>query len=245
MPALALPVVIGAAVIDSINPCAFGVLIFLLAYMMKYSKDKKKVLGDGIGYIIGVYLTYLFLGVAIYAAIGSFVESFRAVTVIFYQLIGIIIIIFGILELKDFFLYGKGPSLSIFPGFVSLIKKRTAALSKKSSTNYSYSLLIAVVLGFLVALVELRCTGAPYIAVITILSQSGFSVAGALPFLAAYNIIFVLPLIGIIAIVYHGTGTKRLMQWKNAHKGFMRLATGVLLIALGLFIFFFDLLLAG
>ena len=181
MAAIALPVVVGAAVIDSINPCAFGVMIFFLAYMSKISHNRKKVLYDGIGYVIGVYLTYLFLGVVIYAAIGSIVESFRPITTTFYQLIGIIIIIFGILELKDFFYKGdKLPELRIMPRFAQYIKKKTMGM--KHDVKHSHkTFLLALGLGFIVALVELPCTGAPYIAVITILSQTGLSLWQALP----------------------------------------------------------------
>ena len=52
-----IPILIGAAVIDSINPCAFGVLIFLLAYLVKTSKSKNKLLIHGLVYIFAVALT--------------------------------------------------------------------------------------------------------------------------------------------------------------------------------------------
>jgi len=246
MPAeIALPVIIGAAVIDSINPCAFGVLIFFLAYMLKISKDKTRVLIDGIGYVIGVYLTYLFLGALVYLAISNFIESFRFITTPFYQAVGIIIILFGLIELKDFAFPGKGPSLQIMPRFAAKIKVWTASFGRTAKKNKFASLWLAIVLGFLVALVELPCTGAPYIAVIAILVQAGIPLVEALPLLMIYNIIFVLPLIGIITLVYKGMATKSLIAWKNSHKGFMRLAAGILLIALGIFIFFFDLLFGG
>lgn len=241
---IALPVVVGAAVIDSINPCAFGVLIFFLGYMFKIAKDKKRLLVDGMGYIIGVYFTYLFLGVLVYLAISNFIEVFRPISTTFYQIVGGIIILFGILELKEF-VTERGPTLQILPKFSVKIKEWTYSLTKATVKNKYKSFLLAVVLGFLVALVELPCTGAPYIAVITILTQAGVPLISALPLLMAYNVIFVLPLAGITYIVYKGTTAKSLMSWKNSHKIFMRLASGILLIALGLFIFFFDVFFGG
>lgn len=213
--------------------------------MLKISKDKRKVLVDGTGYVIGVYLTYLFLGALVYLAISNFIEIFRPISTTFYQIVGGIIILFGILELKDFVMPERGPSLQILPQFAEKVKKWTAGYGKVSMKTGYKSLWIAVLLGFLVALVELPCTGAPYIAVITILTQQGIPLIGALPLLMVYNIIFVLPLAGITLLVYRGMGTKSLMEWKNSHKIFMRLASGILLIALGLFIFFFDVFFGG
>ena len=39
---LTLGIIIAAALADSINPCVFGVLIFLLAYMVTVFKNKLK-----------------------------------------------------------------------------------------------------------------------------------------------------------------------------------------------------------
>src|SRR3989338_147796 len=175
---LSIPIIVGAAVVDSINPCAFGVLIFILAYMFKVAHQKAKVIADGIGYVIGVYLTYLFLGVLIYMAIGSVLEPLRASGILSYayQAIGALMILAGLLELKDFLHISKGPSLSIFPAFAEKVKQWTSVVGDKAAKDFKVGMFMAVCLGFLVALVELPCTGAPYLAVITLLTQSGFSI---------------------------------------------------------------------
>lgn len=244
---LSVPVIIGAAVIDSINPCAFGVLIFILAYLMKASKNKNKVLIDGFGYVVGVYITYLLLGILIFQAIGQVLAFIRetGLSEFFYQAIGVLIMAAGLLELKDFVMPDRGPSLAIMPRFAEKIKVWTKHLGKAASQNLAYGLIFSIVMGFLVALVELPCTGAPYLAVITLMSQANFTLAQAIPLMLAYNVVFVLPLLGIIFIVYKGTSTQYLMDWKNSHKIFMRLAAGILLLALGAFIFFFDVFFGG
>ncbi len=245
--AISIPVVVGAAVIDSINPCAFGVLIFILSYLLKISHDKRRIIVDGFGYVIGVYLTYLFLGSLIYLSIGGVLEALRGtpIVVYFYQIIGALIIIAGLMEIKEFFAYGVGPSLSILPSFADKIKDWTKGLGTKAAKDPKKSFMIAMVLGFLVALVELPCTGAPYIAVLTILHKAGVPYAEALPLLMAYNVIFVLPLFAIIWLIYKGSTAKKLKHWKEENKGLMRLGVGVLLISLGLFIFFFDIFFGG
>ena len=63
---LTLGIIIAAALADSINPCVFGVLIFLLAYMTSVFKSKTKMLIGGLTYISSVYLTYFLIGLGVF-----------------------------------------------------------------------------------------------------------------------------------------------------------------------------------
>src|SRR3990167_7427881 len=93
-----LGIVIAAALVDSINPCVFGVLIFLLAYMTKVFKSKKRMLLAGLIYVAAVYLTYFLIGV------GIFTLAYTAgLAKPFYRLAAIIALIAGLLEIKDYF----------------------------------------------------------------------------------------------------------------------------------------------
>ena len=57
--------------------------------------------------------------------------------------------------------------------------------------------------------------------------------ATAIPLLLLYNLVFILPLIIIIAIVYFGNKSKRLEKWRKENRGLMRLFIGLFLLALG------------
>ena len=56
------PVVLSTALVDSINPCAIGVLVIMIATLLKLSNNRKKMLSIGIIYITTVFLTYLAAG---------------------------------------------------------------------------------------------------------------------------------------------------------------------------------------
>ena len=77
---LTLGIVIVAALLDSINPCVFGVLIFLIAFMTKMFKSARMMLFGGLLYTSVVYVTYLAIGFGIL----SFTVSF-GFTKIFYD----------------------------------------------------------------------------------------------------------------------------------------------------------------
>lgn len=216
-----IPVLIGAAVVDSINPCAFGVLIFLLAYLIKTSKKKSKILIHGMIYISAVFLTYLIAGLILMPIVGSLGRF----SVTFYAILGVIIIITGLLELKDFFWYGKGPSLQLLPGASKRIKMYVDKISGSPQSAFG--------LGVFVAIVELPCTGAVYLAIISMMALGGVD-ALKVSWLVAYNVIFVLPLIIILFAFYFGITGDQLEAWRKKNRKFMRLGIGLLLVGLGI-----------
>lgn len=226
---IAIPILIGAAIVDSINPCAFGVLIFLLAYLAKTSKNPAKLLTHGLTYIFAVFTTYLLAGIVLLPIISGL----GAVSLTVYAVIGALIILAGLLELKDFFWYGKGLSLALLPGAAERIKLYTNKVSE--------SLLGAFGLGVFVALVELPCTGAVYLAVLSLMSLAGVS-PGSIALLVLYNFIFVLPLIIILLSVYRGTTSDQLESWRKKHRKLMRAVIGLTLIGLGSWMIWFALL---
>ncbi len=215
--------VITTALIDSINPCAIGVLILMISAVLGSGKSPRRLLFLGLTYTFAVFVTYLLAGLGLLyflSTIPLFVVEYLSV------IVGSIIIIAGILELKDYFWYGRGFTLAI-PVFFS------HKIEQMSSTTTTASVAF---LGFFVAAVELPCTGAPYLAIITLLSQN-FNITAFL-LLILYNIIFVAPLLVILFLVYFGVELQNIQSWKNLNKSAMRLAIGLLLVVLGWLLIF-------
>jgi len=215
-----LPILIGAAVVDSINPCAIGVLIFLLAYLTKSAKKRHKMLLHGLAYILAVFLTYLLAGLLLLPLIGSLGQLSTTA----YIVLGILVMLAGLLEIKDYFWYGKGPSLALIPGASQRIKFYASHISD--------SFVSAFTLGIFVALVELPCTGAVYLAVLSMMSLSGTSF-GNISWLIIYNLIFVTPLIIILLFFVQGVSASAIEAWRKKHRKLMRLIIGVMLLLLG------------
>src|SRR3989344_2886765 len=219
----ALPVVITTALIDSINPCAIGVLILLISTLLALSKDKKKMLFIGMIYILAVYITYLLAGVGLLL----FIQRFNLAEPIGIG-VGALVIILGLVEIKDFWWYGKGFSLSI-------PYKRSLQIKEKVKKLSTFG---AIGLGIFVAAVELPCTGGPYLAITAILSKIGFN-ATVVGYLMLYNFIFVLPLIVILGLAYFGLATKKLEAWRTTNRKWMRLITGIVMLVLGVSLILF------
>ena len=223
---LTLGIIIAAALADSINPCVFGVLIFLLAYMTKVFKNTARMLIAGLIYITFVYITYFLIGV------GIFTLAYTAgLAKPFYWFAASVAIIAGLFEVKDYFWYGKGFSLQMIPGAAERIKKYSSAMERMETKHPALSLAVAAFLGIFVVFVELPCTGAPYLAILGMLSTGQY--AQGIPLLLLYNLVFILPLFVIIGFVYSGFTSKMLEKWRKEHRGVMRLGIGLFLLALG------------
>lgn len=225
---LTLGVIIAAALADSINPCVFGVLIFLLAYMTKVFKNTARMLVAGLIYITSVYITYFLIGV------GIFTLAYTAgLAKPFYWFAASVAIAAGIFEVKDYFWYGKGFSLQMIPGAAERLRKYSKSMENMETRHPALSLAVAAFLGIFVVFVELPCTGAPYLAILGLLSAGEY--AAGIPLLLLYNLIFILPLIVIVGIVYNGTASHKLEKWRKEHRGLMRLGIGLFLLALGFY----------
>src|SRR3990167_4850737 len=59
---LFLPLVVVAALIDSINPCAFSILLVTIAFLFSVGKLRRNILAIGGVYILGIFLAYLLIG---------------------------------------------------------------------------------------------------------------------------------------------------------------------------------------
>lgn len=211
--------VIITAAVDAINPCAIGVALLLVATMIKQGKHDRMIY-IGALYVLAVYLTYFVAGLGVlffFVNIPVKIANYVTVGVAMFVVLG------GILEIKDFFWYGKGSSLMIPEQYATKITEQMEDLTAPA----------AILLGVFVAMVELPCTGGPYLAILTVIANQGVNLT-AYALMAVYNLIFVLPLIFIVGAAYLGTyKVEDMKQWKHMNRPRMRLAAGLLMVLLG------------
>ncbi len=213
-----LGIVIGSAAIDSINPCAIGMLILMIIAVLGNGHSSKRLLLLGSAYIFAIFTAYLIAGMGLV----YFLSELPTTSAGYISLgLGVLIALVGILKIKDYFWYGRGFSLKI-------PKKIADKIQDYSKSKMTF--LGAVTLGVLVAVAELLCTGAPYVAVIAIVSLE-FNLA-AFGLMALYSFIFILPLLVILLLVVGGAKVSSVAKWKEESKGTMRLLIGLLLVFL-------------
>jgi len=209
---ISIPLIVGAGLLDGINPCAFAVLVILLIYLMSLGSRQKMILA-GIVYSAAVFFFYFLSGVGIFTAIQTtgMVKGFSFVA-------AMIAIIAGILMIKDAFYPGKGPSLAIPEG-------RKGVISRYIEKSIVPS---AFVLGILVGMFELPCTGGIYLAILSMISLRT-DVSGGLGYLLIYNFAFILPLLIIIALVAWGLPPERVNEFRLEQRRAIRIIIGCIM----------------
>jgi cytochrome c biogenesis protein CcdA len=219
---LTLAVVLGAAVVDSVNPCAIGVILFLASVLLRVSDRRAALLRFGGVYIATVFVVYMLSGLGLVWFQHALIE--RGFAEIVGIAVGVVVVVLGLIELGDAFWHGRAPSLEISPRHRERLVRMTDRIT----------LLGVVGMGGFVALVELPCTGGPYLAITALLARS-FDLE-AFVYLLIYNAIFVLPLLAILVLVALGFSTAALKRWRQVNRKWMNLALGTLMVVLGSFL---------
>jgi len=220
--AITASAVTGAAFVDSINPCAIAVLLILLSALISVD-NKKKILSFGLSFVFALFITYFLLGIGIIGAINiSGLASF------FHQIIGILAILIGLANIKDFICYGgMGFVMEIPRGWRPKIKKILGSVTSPVG---------AFLAGMVVTLFELPCTGGPYFFVLGLLSHN-FGWFQIIPILLYYNFIFILPLLVLTPLIYFGFAkAEKINAWKDRNLRILHLIAGLIMIILGVWV---------
>jgi cytochrome c biogenesis protein CcdA len=221
---LSLLTIIGGALVDSINPCAIAVLLILMGALL-VAGDKKKALKAGFAFTISIYIAYFLFGLGLFSAI-----QISGLSYWFYKIIGIVAIVIGLANIKDFFWYGGA-------GFVMEIPRGWRPKLKEMLGKVT-SPLGAFLMGFVVCLFELPCTGGPYIVILGLLADR-MTMWASIPLLLLYNLVFVLPLIVLTLLIYSGfANVEKATKWKDNNLRILHLIAGLIMLILGILITF-------
>ena len=213
---LTVPSILAAAAIDSVNPCAFAVLIFLLAYLTSLG-ERPRIAAVGSTYIATVFVVYFVAGLGLLTVVQQ-----TGLTGIVFTFAAVVAIIAGIINIAEVLLKREVFTLAI-PGSQ---KDAIDRYIRKASVPS------AIILGGVVSMVELPCTGGIYLAILGLLGDR-MTLAEGIPYLLLYNLIFVLPLILILIIMYWGDTSERLEAFRAGNKRWVRLVMGIVMVALG------------
>lgn len=217
-----MPLLLVSAVIDSINPCAFSVLLLTIAFLLSIGKLRSSILKIGGMYIVGIFFAYVAIGLGLLQALHIFdTPHFMA------KVGATLLIVLGTINLLNEF----------FPSFPWKPRIPRAAHEKIAQLMEKTSLPAAFFLGILVGLCEFPCTGGPYLMVIGLLHDQTTYLRGA-GYLLIYNLIFVLPLVVVLLMAGNEKIVEKMEKWQKEEKRNMRYIGGIIMILIGILIFF-------
>jgi cytochrome c biogenesis protein CcdA len=216
--------ILSLAVVDAINPCALAVMtIVLTSLLLSNPKNRKKVLTGGLAFTSAVFILYFLYGLGM----TSIFDSIAKYAVYVNKIIAIFAIGLGILNIKDFLMYKPGGLATEMPLFMR--PKMKIWIKKMTSPKGAF------IIGLIVTFFLLPCTIGPYI----VASQrlSNLSLFTRIIWLLFYNIIFILPMLGITFAIYFGlTSVEKVSSWKEKNIQKLHLIEGIILTTLGILI---------
>lgn len=216
-----LPLVVVASLLDSVNPCAFSVLLLTVAFLFSLGRLREQILRIGGAYIAGLFVVYVLIGLGILQALHLFgTPHFMA------RVGAALLVALGALNLLNHF----------FPAFPIRIGIPRGAHTKMGELVHRASLPAVFALGGLVALCEFPCTGGPYLMILGLLHDRGSYLPG-LGYLLLYNLIFIAPLVIILGLASQEGLLQKVQDWKKRETGNMHLWSGLVMVILGLLIF--------
>ena len=226
LPAATFGAVIIAALVDGFNPCAFTVLLLFITALLASTREQNpesavslrgRVVGLGSIYIASVFLTYLALGVGFFSTAAIFTQRHLPA-----RLGAVMAIALGLWMLKDYFVPELGFRL-----------QAPAAVSRWARASAQKATVPALIIGgILIGLCTLPCSGAVYLAVLSLLAMQPTTLAG-FGYLVLYNALFVLPLVVILLLASARPMLNRLAHWNLHHREWLRLGIGTGVVLMG------------
>lgn len=217
-----LPLLLVSAILDSVHPCSFSILLITIAFLFGIQMERRKILQLGSTYIAGIFAAYFLIGLGILKVLHIFnTPHFMG------KLGAALLIIFGVINLVNRF----------FPRFPLRLKIPTVAHGAMSRLMDRASFAAVFGLGFLVGICQFPCMGGPYLMVIGLLRDQVTYVSG-FGYLLLYNLILILPLVAVLFVAAKREMVDKVQVWKRDNMDGVRLWAGIAMIIIGILILF-------
>ncbi len=209
--------------LDSFNPCAFFVLFFLLSLLV-HARSRPRMLIIGGTFVFFSGLLY-FLFMAAWLNLFLLAGNLRTITLA----AGFVALAISFINIKDFFLFGRGLSLSIPDSTKSRLYERMRRLLRSSSLISALG--GTVVLAIAANTYELLCTAGFPMVFTRILTLHNLPSLTYYVYLVLYNLVYVIPLMTIVIMFTVTLGTRKLTTWEGRK---LKLISGVMMLLLGM-----------
>lgn len=224
------------ALADGFNPCAFAVLAFLLS-ILTHTKSRKKMLFIGSIFILTsgfVYFLLIIVASTLYNLLSAYTNMIQTA-------LALLAITVGLINLKDFFFFKKGISLTmsaekqgnIFRKIGDLVRRVEQASSKR---DIVFAAAATIILAAMVNVVELGCTAILPTQYILVL-ESNYAREDVMytAFIALYSVIYIIPLFAMLGSFIYSFKSERLTEMQGR---ILKLVGGLLMICLGIILIF-------
>ncbi|MDD2733654.1 MAG: hypothetical protein PHF56_06905 [Desulfuromonadaceae bacterium] len=207
---------------DSFNPCAFFVLLTLLGLLVHAQSRKKMLLIGGTFVFFSGFIYFLFMA----AWLNLFLVMGHVAVIT--TIAGCVSLVIAGINIKDFFLFKQGVSLTIADSAKLKLFDRMRKLLRSSSL--ASIMTGAIVLAVTANFYELLCTAGFPMVFTRVLTLNSLSPATYYLYLVLYNIVYVVPMAIIVLAFTWTLGKRQLSEWQGR---VLKLVSGTMMLGLG------------
>ena len=223
---LSLPAMtIVLAALDAFNPCAFFVLLFLLSLLVHQRRRSRMLVIGGVFVAVSglMYFAFMAAWLNLFLVLGS-LPWITAIA-------GVLALLIGAVNIKDFVIFRQGVSLSIPEGRKADIFQRGRRILNADSlpAMLAATVFLAVAANFY----ELLCTAGFPMVFTRLLTLQVHDTARHYLYLALYNLIYILPLLLIVVAFVRSMGARKLSEREGR---LLKLLSGLMMAGLGVFL---------
>lgn len=208
--------------LDSFNPCAFFVLLFLLSTLIHAKSRRRMFLVGGVFVFFSGLIYFLFM--AAWLNVFLVVGQIAAITVTG----GAVALLIGGINVKDFFLFRQGVSLVIPESAKPKLFERMRGLLKAPSLPAMIA--GTVVLAISANAYELLCTAGFPMVYTRVLTLHRLTTYQYYQYLVLYNVVYVVPLAIVVSVITITLGARKLTEWQGRQ---LKLVSGLMMLSLG------------
>lgn len=208
--------VLVAGLVAGFNPCLLGILVFLAASVLSSSGKRRELITMIISFSMGIFTMYFLFGLGMQRLLQgeAVAEGFRYLLVLF-------LVVLGLAQVEDARRLNSGKDSMFRTDWA--MKYVQAGVSSGRHSSY-------FLIGALFSLVKAPCVGAVYLAILDMISSKSY-LEGSI-YLLFYNLGIILPIILLGGFIALGMSPEQVNAFRKDYRAWIRLVTGLALLAL-------------
>ena len=242
--------IVVAGLIDGVNPCAFTTIVFFLSMLAYLKKTRRDMVLVGAGFTIGMFVAYFLIGLGLLGAVKAFSVHHGLAAGLAYAVAVLAFALAGWSTFDALRYHRTGDVKQVTLGLPRKIKDKIHKVIRAGLTTRSL-VIGSLSVGFFVSVLESLCTGQVYLPTIILINNltRDASIIGdaatassirttAIGYLLLYNVMFIVPLLAILALTYFGVRSETLGNLLRKRLAFAKFAMATLFAGLGLLVLF-------
>ncbi len=221
--------VLGAGLINGLNPCAFVTIVFFLSYLAFMERRGRQVLIVGVTFTVGVFVAYLLAGLGLSRLMGPLADVQVALKRVMFSVTTVLCLVLAGVSLHDYLKARQG-KIDEMKLKLSLDMRRHVHKVIREGAAMRGFYLVAFVVGVVVSLIQLTCTSPIYIGIVFLVHEVPEMQANAYLYLLLYNLAYIVPLVIVFVLAYFGTSSEQLGEFITKRTAAIKLLTTVIFL---------------